>query len=805
MRRKLLTLLCVAAILFSVISVPVFAATLQLEPGVGAYDTSDYILAQETESVLTVWGKSQTICDHPGDDFILTFDYKQKEKYEQTYNIGYIDICGNVIGLFNSNDHIRLYSKFDNWTTYLPEEYEYDFTDENEDAAQTYNISIAVKDNRFTFGIKLPEEEEYKGFSREVWTLNDTQNIHLEQKFKQFYANNVKLYKPKPELIGEIAGEQAAGAGSKINISFQYELDAVPETISITDGTDSIICPAALDETKKIVTLTVPEKLKYSMEYTVDLSAVHATYGKYGTSAVFVTNDGRYEKAFDAVNAADDAAKMREALLAVKNLDAEKYDYYAASYFSNEQLSESRKQAFENKLIEYRNKNGLFKNLDFSDLTEAVHKILFDLKIDSYGTTEGVEEDLLGIFGDEFYDAQDKKQAFTPLLENEITAADRADEESFKKFADKCTYIIKIAYAQPEELVSLLDGWADNGMIDISDTDYTQHKSQTAVLMKELQNKYSYTTYKKIDELKKVYNQAKGLAAINALPERGDLTGLLEKYKDVMELDLTDYYAADSQSCNLRLYGKVYGSPAELKKEIANAVTYVNSHKGGNKNPSRPSGGSTNRSGGSSGNGMIMPTSPNPTATPQPQPSETPAQTQFKDLEQVAWARDQINALKDKKVILGVSETEFAPNQTVTRAEFTAMIVRAFGMDKSSEMNFSDVKSDAWYYNAVNAAYTAGLINGDNGKFNPNDQIMRQDMAVIIDRALKDYQLNADKSLNFNDSENISEYAVESIGRLFAAGVVSGDSENNFYPKKPLTRAEAAVVIYNAMNTVKLL
>ena len=179
----------------------------------------------------------------------------------------------------------------------------------------------------------------------------------------------------------------------------------------------------------------------------------------------------------------------------------------------------------------------------------------------------------------------------------------------------------------------------------------------------------------------------------------------------------------------------------------------------------------------------------------------------FNDIDNYSWAKAQIESMAAKGIISGKKEGSYSPSDNITRAEFAALLVRAFRINDdaaASGTQFSDVKSDDWYASIVQKAVKAGLVTGyEDGTFRPDDNISRQDMAVMLARALKEYKgvsvpTDVNQYLKFGDQVSISEYARESIAVASKYGVVKGNRDNVFLPRNNLTRAEAAVVIYNS-------
>ena len=143
----------------------------------------------------------------------------------------------------------------------------------------------------------------------------------------------------------------------------------------------------------------------------------------------------------------------------------------------------------------------------------------------------------------------------------------------------------------------------------------------------------------------------------------------------------------------------------------------------------------------------------------------------------------------------------FDPESTITRAEFAKIIASVFSAKPSGgTITFSDVSQNSWYYNEVISLSELGIILGDtNGNFNPNHNITRQDMAVIIERACTAFGITTNtnaQSVSFTDSTLISGYARDAVESLSASGVINGMPDGSFNPMGTLTRAQACKVIY---------
>ncbi len=180
-------------------------------------------------------------------------------------------------------------------------------------------------------------------------------------------------------------------------------------------------------------------------------------------------------------------------------------------------------------------------------------------------------------------------------------------------------------------------------------------------------------------------------------------------------------------------------------------------------------------------------------------------QKTFEDLDRVSWAKDAIEVLASKGILEGSSEMEYSPGESITRADFLCFLVRTLGIDAEADDNFADISTDASYYKEIAAAKKLGITNGTgNNKFNPEAYITRQDMMVLVDRALKLLEKmvargSAADLEGFDDKSLVAGYAVNSVASLIKEGLIIGSSDN-INPLGYTTRAEAAVIMYRMYN-----
>ncbi len=242
--------------------------------------------------------------------------------------------------------------------------------------------------------------------------------------------------------------------------------------------------------------------------------------------------------------------------------------------------------------------------------------------------------------------------------------------------------------------------------------------------------------------------------------------------------------------------GKSYTTIDDLKSDLDKANTTTGSSGGGGGGSS--GGGSSSSSSNSSyigGNAVQLPI--------QLPKEETP----FLDLAGYEWAEDAILTLYDEGVVNGTSATTFEPARTVMREEFVKMLCAAFGLGTlGGRTVFEDVVPGEWYEGYIKKAAETGIVTGMSETwFGVGDQITRQDMAVILYRALNQ-KGKVIESVDgyFADAGEIAEYAQTAVWALSGIGIVNGVGNDTFAPRANATRAEAAVMIQRCVDRFSL-
>ncbi|OKP70305.1 S-layer protein [Paenibacillus sp. P3E] len=180
----------------------------------------------------------------------------------------------------------------------------------------------------------------------------------------------------------------------------------------------------------------------------------------------------------------------------------------------------------------------------------------------------------------------------------------------------------------------------------------------------------------------------------------------------------------------------------------------------------------------------------------------------FGDLNRTPWAKQAIGVLAAKGIVRGQSEEVFNPQAQITRADFVMMLSSLLELADAPAKPYDDVRQEAYYAQAVGSLRNLGIAGGTGGnRFEPEKAVSRQDAAVLAQRALalksgvSALQTAPDLLSGFSDVQEISAHAGDSISKLLQANLLHGDA-GKLNPRGILTRAEAAVLMYNIYNYV---
>ena len=193
-----------------------------------------------------------------------------------------------------------------------------------------------------------------------------------------------------------------------------------------------------------------------------------------------------------------------------------------------------------------------------------------------------------------------------------------------------------------------------------------------------------------------------------------------------------------------------------------------------------------------------------PDETEEPEDEGLP----FIDVHEGDWFYENVGYVYENGLMNGVSETLFEPNGTVTRGMIVTILHRLEGEPESDyDMPFTDVAEQQWCAGAVRWAAGEGIVTGVSAtEFAPDDPITREQFAAILWRYAqsKGYDVSASADLTgFLDYGQISEYALPALQWAVGAGVMSGRGDGILAPQGTATRAEAAAMLMRFVENVK--
>lgn len=180
----------------------------------------------------------------------------------------------------------------------------------------------------------------------------------------------------------------------------------------------------------------------------------------------------------------------------------------------------------------------------------------------------------------------------------------------------------------------------------------------------------------------------------------------------------------------------------------------------------------------------------------------------FMDVNESAWYYDDVKYVQENKLMTGTSETEFSPTGATTRGMIVTILWRVEGEPIVYGKAFEDVSSDAWYGKAVAWASNNQIVSGySETTFGSNDTATREQLATIMYRyaSYKKCDLSNKAELDkYEDKEQISEYAVDSIKWAYANGIISGTSETTISPKDNVQRCQVAAILRRFCENYKV-
>jgi|GEM_PF-3907272 len=170
----------------------------------------------------------------------------------------------------------------------------------------------------------------------------------------------------------------------------------------------------------------------------------------------------------------------------------------------------------------------------------------------------------------------------------------------------------------------------------------------------------------------------------------------------------------------------------------------------------------------------------------------------YTDLDPDAWYYEAVNYVLENGLMKGYGGATFAPNDTLSRAQFVQILYNKEGKPAvTGGAAFTDVTSDAWYADAVAWAVSKGIVNGySDGRFGPDDKITREQLAVMFWRYVGKPAVS-NKELRFTDAGKVADYALDALCWAVENGVINGKDNNVLDPQGLATRAQTAQILKN--------
>lgn len=171
----------------------------------------------------------------------------------------------------------------------------------------------------------------------------------------------------------------------------------------------------------------------------------------------------------------------------------------------------------------------------------------------------------------------------------------------------------------------------------------------------------------------------------------------------------------------------------------------------------------------------------------------------FADVNESDWFYNDVEYVRENKLMSGTSDSEFSPSGITTRGMIVTVLWRLEGAPEETGKDFEDVKDGAYYYDAVAWASNNNIVSGySETVFGPDDTATREQLATIVYRyaSYKNYDVSKGAELDkYVDKNEISEYAEKSIKWANASGLITGTSEETISPKNDVQRSQLAAIL----------
>ena len=409
------------------------------------------------------------------------------------------------------------------------------------------------------------------------------------------------------------------------------------------------------------------------------------------------------------------------------------------------------------------------------------------------------------------YESFAAKGQYTDEFYNELLGKTASDWNDFEKQLDEAVVTVQVRHMSTDEWIKAVDDYDD--CLKFKELSaYKTYEPLTDEIKKEIAVKMNAEQCKTIANAREAFGKNVITTALKHAVAWGDVKNILQTNSELISLDFGAVNSLKTPSEAYRqLTEKSFSTLAEVKDAFDKAV----SDQKKKESSSGTSGGSSGGGGGSSsssGKGSFgigsNDTVLSPTVKNTPAPTQTPTVTEpdnevvdvFGDLDGYEWAKRDIENLYQKDIVSGTGDGNFEPSREVKREEFVKMLVSALDLTLSNDLEFTDVNKDEWYANYIGAAVKAELVYGQGTEFGIGQAVSRQDVAVMVARAL-DMNNSTDEN-GFEDFDAVADYAKTAVSALAEENILNGYDDGTFRPQSALTRAEAAVIINKVVGRI---
>lgn len=168
------------------------------------------------------------------------------------------------------------------------------------------------------------------------------------------------------------------------------------------------------------------------------------------------------------------------------------------------------------------------------------------------------------------------------------------------------------------------------------------------------------------------------------------------------------------------------------------------------------------------------------------------------------WSAKSLTWSVKNNLLSGTNDGKIEPKGAITRAQMAAIASRAFAAQNKTALDqFTDVDSDAWYYDGLSKAVAMGAMSGSDGKLNPNAPISRQEAFSVLARIFSLDANNPTTLEKFQDNDQVATWAKQATAALVEKNYISGDGAS-LHPTSNITRAEMMHIMHNMIGTYEV-